>query len=57
MQEACARHMLCLVLGAPAHRIGQIVSAVEHDPVGISEMLSEDFGADEREENHVLIII
>ena len=57
MQEARARDVRCRILGAPTRRIGQIVAAVEHHPIGIVRALREDFGADERGENHVAIIV
>ena len=57
MQEARARDMRRGVLGASARRVGQIVAAIEDDPVGIGEMLREDFSADQRGEDHALIIV
>ena len=56
-QEARARDVRRRVLGTPARRIGQIVAAIEHDPVGIVEALREDFCADEGSEDHAPMII
>src|SRR5229473_3045763 len=57
MQEARARDMRRRVLGTAARRIGQIVAAIEHDPIGIVEALREDFGVDERGEDHAVILL
>ncbi len=57
MQEACAGNVRGLVLGTPARRVGQIVTAIEHDPIGMVEALREDFGADQRCEDHAAILL
>ena len=57
MQEACARNVRCRVLGTSARRVGQIVAAIEHDPVWIVEALRESFGGDERGEDHAAILL
>src|SRR5882672_1996068 len=57
MQEACARDMRRCVFGTPAAGIGQVVTAIEYYPIRIGEVLREDFGADERGENHAAILL
>src|SRR2546427_8698201 len=56
MQKTCAGDVRCRILGTSARRIGQIVPTIEHDPIRIGEMLREDFGADERGEDHAAIL-
>ena len=56
VQEARAWDMRLFVFRAPAGGIGEIVPAVEHRPVGVGKLPREDVGADERGEDHVLIL-
>jgi hypothetical protein len=44
------------VVGAAALGGGEIVTAVEDDPIGIVEMPGEDIGSSERRENHSAIL-
>jgi hypothetical protein len=57
MQEACARDMRSRVLAAAPFRVGEIVPTVEHDPIRIVETPREDFGTDERGEDHAAILL
>src|SRR5262249_37175577 len=56
VQEARAGNVRLRVLGAPALRGGEIVAAVEDDPVGIVEMPGECVRSGERREDHSAIL-
>src|SRR5712691_863983 len=56
VQESGAGDVRLFVFRAPAGGIGEVVPAVEHHPIGIGKLPREDFGADERGEDHAAIL-
>ena len=57
LREIEEGHPEWVVDWSPTRRVGQFVAAVEHDPIGVVETLREDFGRDERRDNHAAILL
>ena len=55
-QEARPGDVRSGVFGPAAPRIGEIVAAVEHDPIGIGKIPRKNFVAGERGEDHAVIL-